>query len=351
VPPPIHGVAVSIQLALENELLRERYAVEHIDTTDRRPISTLERWDVRNVTLGLRNLAQLVRRLRGPRGVVYLPLSAYWGAFLRDSLFVHAAALARWTVAVHIGNTWYREFYEQRGRIGRWWMRTTLRRIATIAVRGPRVAATLEDLAPGRLRVVRLGTPEFGQVTVEKHPRRVLFLSNFLAGKGVVEAVEAALIVLARDPEAEVVFAGAWHDRTLEPQVLARAAEGGDRIRFLPPVAGREKEALLQSSAVLMFPARVNEAHARVILEALCRSIPVVTTAQANYNLGLEDGVDAFVLPAPDPQQVADRVLQLLGDDRLRERIGAAGRAHHEREFTQKRADQRLADWLTAVAP
>jgi phosphatidylinositol alpha-1,6-mannosyltransferase len=95
----------------------------------------------------------------------------------------------------------------------------------------------------------------------------------------------------------------------------------------------------------------VNEAHARVILEALCRGIPVVTTAQANFNLGLEDGVDAFVLPGPDPQQVADRVLQLLGDEGLRERIGAAGRAHHEREFTQQRADQRLADWLTAVGP
>jgi glycosyltransferase involved in cell wall biosynthesis len=352
VPPPIHGVAVSMQLALENELLREHFAVEHIDTTDRRPLSTLQRWDVQNVALGLRNLAQLVRRLRRPRGVVYLPLSAYWGAFLRDSLFVHAAALAGWTVAVHVGNTWFREFYEERGPVARWWMRLTLRRIATVAVRGERVVAALDGLIPReRLAVVRLGTPDVDGPRVPKHPGRVLFLSNFLAGKGIAEAVEAALLVVQRAPGAEVLFAGAWHDPALEPAVRARAAAGGDRIRFLPPVSGRDKEELLQSSQVLMFPARVNEAHARVILEALCRALPVVTTEAANYNLGLVDGQDAFVLPAPDPEEVAGRVLQLLADESLRDRMGRAARAHYEREFTEELADQRLAGWLTAVGP
>jgi glycosyltransferase involved in cell wall biosynthesis len=352
VPPPIHGVAVSMQLALENDLLRERYAVEHIDTTDRRPLSTLQRWDVQNVALGLRNAGQLARRLRRPAGLVYLPLSAYWGAFLRDSLFIHTATLARWKVAVHIGNTWFREFYEERGAIGRWWIRFTLRRISTVAVRGERVLPALDGLvARDRLVVVHIGTPECERLPVVRRPGRVLYLGNFLAGKGIVEAVEAALIVLGRDPDAEVVFAGAWHDPSLEGRLRARAAEARGRIRFLPPVSGREKEELLQSSDLLFFPARENEAHARVILEAMCRGLPIVTTAQANYNLGLEDGTDAFVLPGPDPAPAAERVVQLLADEGLRARMGAAARAHYEREYTQARADQRLADWLAGVVP
>jgi glycosyltransferase involved in cell wall biosynthesis len=352
VPPPIHGVAVSIQLALENDLLRERFAVEHIDTTDRRPLSTMQRWDVRNVTLGLGNLGQLVRRLRGPRGIVYLPISAYWGAFLRDSLFIHAAALARWKVAVHIGNTWFREFYDDLGPFARWWLRFTFRRISTVAIRGERVRPGLDGIvAPDRLRVVRIGTPDFERLPVAGHPGRVLFLGNFLKGKGIVEAVEAARIVLQRDPGAEVLFAGAWHDMSLERELRAGAAPAGDRIRFLPPVSGKEKEELLQSAAVLMFPARENEGHSRVLMEALCRGIPIVTTAPANYNIGLTDGDGAFVLETPDPGQVAERVLQLLADETLRERMGAAARARYESEFTQALADQRLADWLTGVTP
>ena len=350
VPPPIHGVAVSIQLALENDLLRERFAVEHIDTTDRRPLSTMQRWDVRNVTLGLKNLGQLVRRLRGPAGTVYLPISAYWGAFLRDSLFIHAATLARWRVAVHIGNTWFREFYDDRGTLGRWWIRFTFRRIATVAIRGERVRPGLSGIVPAdRLRVVRIGTPDFDRLPVTRQPGRVLFLGNFLRGKGIVEAVEAALIVLARDPGAEVLFAGAWHDASLENELRARAAPAGERIRFLPPVSGEEKEELLQSAAVLMFPARENEGHSRVLMEALCRGMPIVTTVQANYNLGLRDAEDAFVLEAADPERVAERVLALLADEGLRARLGAAARARYESEFTQELADQGLADWLTGA--
>ena len=351
VPPPIHGVAVSIHLALENDVLRERFAVEHIDTTDRRPLSTMQRWDVPNVILGLRNLVQLARRLRGPAGVVYLPISAYWGAFLRDSLFIHAAALAGWTVAVHIGNTWFREFYDARGSLARWWLRFTLRRVSTVAVRGEPVRLSLEGpIAADRLTVVRIGTPDFDRLPVARRTGRVLFLGNFLKGKGVVEAVEAALLVLAEDPGAEVLFAGAWLDTALEQELCARAAPAGDRIRFLPPVSGEEKEALLQSSAVLLFPARENEGHSRVLMEGLCRGLPIVTTAQANFNIGLTDGEDAFVLDAPDPPRVAERVVQLLRDGSLRERMGRAARLHYEREFTQELADQRLAEWLTGAA-
>jgi glycosyltransferase involved in cell wall biosynthesis len=350
VPPPIHGVAVSIQLALENDMLRERFVVEHIDTTDRRPLSTMQRWDVANVVLGLRNLGQLVRRLSGPRGIVYLPISAYFGAFLRDSLFIHSAALARWKVAVHIGNTWFREFYDDRGALARWWMRLTLRRVSTIAVRGERVLPGLNGVVPAdRLVVVHIGTPDFDRLPVARRDGRVLFLGNFLRGKGIVEAIEAALIVLERDPGAEVLFAGAWHDESLERELSARAAAAGDRIRFLPPVSGEEKEALLQSAAVLLFPARENEGHSRVLMEALCRGIPIVTTEQANYNLGLTDGDDAFVLEAPDPERAAERVLRLLADETLRVRMGAAARALYEAEYTQDQADQLLVDWLTGV--
>ena len=241
VPPPIHGVAVSIRLALENDLLRERFAVEHIDTTDRRPLSTMQRWDVANVVLGLRNLGQLARRLRGPKGIVYLPISAYCGAFLRDSLFIHTAALAGWKVAVHIGNTWFREFYDDRGALARWWIAVHLRpcldrgraRRAGPPRPGRRRADGPACGRPDRYSRLRAGCRWPGATAACSSS------GNFLRGKGIVEAVDAALIVLQREPDAEVLFAGAWHDSSLERELRARAAAAGDRIRFLPPVGGR----------------------------------------------------------------------------------------------------------------
>ena len=349
-PPPIHGVAVSTRLALDNDRLRDRFEVEHIDTSDRRPLSTMERWDLANVVLGLRNLGQLVGRLRGGRGVVYVPVSTFIGAFLRDSLFIHAAALARWKVAVHIGNSWFREFYDARGRLARWWVRTTLRRAAGVAVLGPRLQPTLKGLVPPeRVAVVSNGTPDFEPVAVTRHEERVLFFGNFLRGKGIAEAIEAALIVTREHPGAEVLFAGEWLDPQLERDLRPRAEAAAGRIRFMAPVSGRAKEELLQSSAVLMFPARENEGQPRAVLEALCRGLPIVATGHATYNLGLRDGEDAFVVESADPTRLAGQVLRLLEDETLRARIGDAARVRWESDYTQELADQRLAEWLTAV--
>ena len=78
---------------MANPFLQEAFAVEHADTTDSRPLSNIGSWDVTNVFLGLRHAVDLLRRTRGPKGVVYLPLSQNLAGFLRDSLFIHTASL------------------------------------------------------------------------------------------------------------------------------------------------------------------------------------------------------------------------------------------------------------------
>src|SRR3954469_19616628 len=86
-PPPIHGVSVSTSLVLANPLLRERFALSHLDTSDFRTRENVGRWDSTNIRLGLVALARLLRLLRQNPGVVYLPISQNGGGLLRDSLF------------------------------------------------------------------------------------------------------------------------------------------------------------------------------------------------------------------------------------------------------------------------
>src|SRR4051812_10936461 len=87
-PPPTHGVTISTSLVLANPLLQDRFRLQHLDTSDHRPGRALGRWDVRSATIALRSLAALNGRLRGERGVVYLPLSQSVPAFVRDALFI-----------------------------------------------------------------------------------------------------------------------------------------------------------------------------------------------------------------------------------------------------------------------
>src|SRR5205814_97211 len=51
-PPPLHGVTISTSLVLANPILHERFAVQHLDTSDHRSGRNIGRWDITNVVDG-----------------------------------------------------------------------------------------------------------------------------------------------------------------------------------------------------------------------------------------------------------------------------------------------------------
>lgn len=351
-PPPVHGVAVSTGLVLANPLLNERFVVEHLDTSDHRPGASIGRWDARNVRLGLQSLRDLRRRLNGRPGVLYLPLSQSAGGVLRDSFLIRAAARRRWRVAVHLRGGEFDSAYAGFPTPLRAWVRGTLARLTSAAVMGDSLRGVFGGLVPPeRIEVVPNGTPDpLGVVPDHSVPGPVLFLSSLRERKGVAEAVQAAVLVLGEVPEARFVFAGEWRSEGLRRALEARAEEAGDAIRFLPPVDEVGRRRLLEEASLLLFPPTLPEGHPRVVIEALAAGLPVVTTDRGTIAETVVDGECGFVLAAPNPAELAARIVALLRDDPLRLTMSAAARRRYEERYTQETADRRLADWLEAVA-
>jgi glycosyltransferase involved in cell wall biosynthesis len=206
-----------------------------------------------------------------------------------------------------------------------------------------------EGLVPSdRIEVVANGTPDQGMNGVPRDAETVLFLSNLRRRKGLVEALEAARIVLDHHPSARFLFVGEWESAELEKE--ARAAAVGPRIEFLEAQSGAAKDRLLASSSILLFPPVEPEGHPRVVLEGLAAGIPIVTTDRGAIAETVIDGESGFILRDPVPEELADRVLRLLRDSDLRKQMGEAARARYLESFTQEKADRRLADWLSRLA-
>lgn len=350
-PPPYHGVTISTSLVLANPGLRERFELVHVDTSDHRARGNIGRWELTNAALALLALLALARRLRGRPGVVYLPLSQSTPGLLRDSLFVLLASLRGWKVAVHLRGGDFQQFYRRSNPAIRWLIRATLARVDAAAVLGDSLRGVFDGLVPPeKIAVVANGTPA-PAATAEAHdPHHVLFLSNLRRRKGVVQAVDTALLVLRQQPRARFTFVGAWEDGELERELRQKARSANGRIVFHQPASGSEKERLLASAAVLLFPPVEPEGHPRVVLEALAAAVPVVATDRGAIQETVVDGESGFVLADADPAALADRVLRLLEDSAFRERQSRAARDRYLSRFTQERADRRLADWLSDVA-
>jgi glycosyltransferase involved in cell wall biosynthesis len=85
-----------------------------------------------------------------------------------------------------------------------------------------------------------------------------------------------------------------------------------------------EVVAFLKAADVFAFPTRM-EGLPLVVLEAMAAGLPVVSTAVPGVRDLAEDGVNGFLTPEGDAQQMAGYLGTLLSNPQLREEMGARG--------------------------
>ncbi len=135
------------------------------------------------------------------------------------------------------------------------------------------------------------------------------------------------LVVEGEGPELE-------HLRT-----LARHLGVGDQVRFV----GTERNVfdLLNASDVVVLPSIGSEDFPNVPLEAMALGKPVIASRLAGIPEQVVDEETGLLVEPGDPGALATALARLAADPGLRERMGAAGCARFEREFTADVAAQR----------
>ena len=95
-------------------------------------------------------------------------------------------------------------------------------------------------------------------------------------------------------------------------------------------------------AAVLVAPMRFVAGMQTKILEAMAMEVPVVTTAWGNEGIDARHGEEIFV--ADDAPEFANRVIQLLNDLRLRQKMGKKAREFVKNRFTWDLAARRMEE-------
>lgn len=77
-----------------------------------------------------------------------------------------------------------------------------------------------------------------------------------------------------------------------------------------------------------------SEGLSRTILEAMASAKPVIATEVGGNPEAIEDGVTGILVPAKEPDKLAEAILKLVKDREKRERMGVAGRERAEKLFS-----------------
>jgi glycosyltransferase involved in cell wall biosynthesis len=151
--------------------------------------------------------------------------------------------------------------------------------------------------------------------------------------KGHHHLIEAAALVVREVPDARFVIVGDGELRqALEEQVRHRHLE---RHVLL---AGFRVDALeLTKGFDLFVMSSVSEGMCTALVDAMSASKAAVATTAGGIPEVMLDGTTGYLVPPRDPQAMAERIVELLRDDPLRARMGAAALARARDRFTVER--------------
>jgi glycosyltransferase involved in cell wall biosynthesis len=348
-PPPATGMEIATQV-LCVELRRARIPVVRVNTADPRDVlGNRARWTLHNVALALRHLAGATRwSFSRNVGAVYVPIAQNFPALVRDLAFVMIAHIARKPVVLHLHGGSFGSFYGSQPELLKRVLRAIFGRAAIGLVLSDALRPELECvLRPDRVRAVPNGL-DFAPSNSRSRSQsdnhvNVLFLSVLYRWKGILVFIRALAAAQKRFHSLRGTVAGPWPSEDVRAEALELADHLAvrDQLAFEGPVEGERKAELFSSADIFCFPSLVAEGQPLVVLEAMASRLPVVAPGWPGVAATVVDGETGLLVPRPDPEAIAQKLVYLAEHPAERERLGAAGAARYAQYYTQRAFGER----------
>lgn len=180
-----------------------------------------------------------------------------------------------------------------------------------------------------RVRVIRCGVDHETYTTAGAPPKSpqplLVYVGRLKRYKCVDHLLRAMPAVTSRVPEARLTVVG---DGDQRPALERLAADLGIRrvVRFAGFLPGREKVRLLQQAHVLVNPS-VREGWGLTNVEANACGTACIAADSPGLRDSCRDGETGLLYPWGDVAALAERIVRVLRDPPLRQRLEAGGRA------------------------
>jgi len=167
--------------------------------------------------------------------------------------------------------------------------------------------------------------------SIPAHRSIVLQVSWIIPEKGIEDLLEAARLVTAKNSAVQFVIVGEGAYRSA---FMSRGVELGlgDHVTWTG-VIGESLAPAYSAADVVCQASRWEEAFGATIAEAMSYARPVIGTRVGGIPEVIRHGETGFLIPRGDAAALAEKILLLLEDRGLRERLGQAGRCLAEEKF------------------
>ncbi len=202
--------------------------------------------------------------------------------------------------------------------------------IISVGQSGRRFYLDVLHLPPDKVCVIPAPMAVAPPHTRPANPRPIIGTAAELTErKGILQLVDAARIVVASHPEAQLLIMGRGH---LEERIRERIAALGlhDNVHLLGFVPDASER--MAQWDIFVLPS-LSDLFPRAILEAMAQGLPVVSTTVDGALDMVVNGETGLLAPPGDPQELAAAIGRLLDDPQLARRLGEKGRERVEKVY------------------
>ena len=192
-------------------------------------------------------------------------------------------------------------------------------------------------------RVIHLGADVPAQQPARGGPLTLVTVGHLIARKRHDDVIAALALLSDRHPELRCVIVGDGPERD-RLEALASSLGVGDRVELRGQLAPAEAAACAQEASLFVLPS-VKEAFGVAYVEAMAAGVPAIGCAGEDGPEEIAQSGGGIVLtPARDPQALAARIDELLGDPIAYADLSRQARETVQREFTWARCGAATVD-------
>ncbi len=349
VPPVMGGVEKGIDMLLRTDLARRtnmRVFNNYRRRDPRRPLHARLRYQLGMIRSFRREVS------RQPVDLIHVKTSSGIN-FHQNALYALAARWLGLPVLMQIHGGKFDVFFQESHPVLQAWIRHTLSAVAAVAVLSRRWADRISLIAPAARLVVIPNGLESSEIASlsqpgERRPGRVLFIGTgdpvLNDEKGLQDLLAILPGMLLRQPASTWVLAGLHDSRTVRDcleKSLEPGAPFGERVEFLPCVAGDARLALFRECSILVLPSHF-ENMPNLLLEAMAAGMGVVASnvGAIPEMLGASEG--GILFEAGDRNGLINALEQLLESSSLVREQGRRNLATVTSEFTMSSVERSL---------
>ena len=174
--------------------------------------------------------------------------------------------------------------------------------------------------------------------SLERKGKTILYAGRLMEWKGVDYLIRALPEVLEKHPEAKLLIVGSGPRKSALIS-LSEKLNIREKVVFLEAVSQEELARYYSMADMFVLPSIVNdegetEGLGLVLLEAIASGVPVIGTGVGGIPDIIKDGETGLLALQKNPHDLAEKILKLLADATLRQRVTENGFDFVKQEFS-----------------